>query len=288
MKKLQTLGLSITLGMLLSSCFSAATEDDLAGEEGYQVTFHCIEFENLPFETRSTEISDLATRIDLAVFDSEGTRLKNISQESSEESFGTISFRLAEGRYTVVAVAHSGAKKATLTSPSKITFDGNKLTDTFLYSQSVTVAADKAYDLDMDRCVAMVRFIITDDVPSEVASLMFYYTGGSSTLDATTGKGCVASRQTEYRTPDVSDSHGNTVYEIYTFPRDDSETLKLTIKALSASDETVCEKVIDNVPVAVNEISQYTGQFFAGASSQFNTENTFYTNDVWTTREHTF
>ena len=288
MNKYLSLSLSITFGALLTSCFSAATEDELAGEEGYQVTFHCIEFEHLPFETRSTEISELATRIDLAVFDSEGTRLKNVAQESSEESFGTISFRLAEGRYTVVAVAHSGAKKATLTSPTKITFDGNKLTDTFLYCQNVTVAADKSYDLDMDRCVAMVRFVITDDVPSEVSTIKFYYTGGSSTLDATTGKGCVASRQTETRTPDMTDSQGNTVYEIYTFPREDSENLKLTVTALTSADETVCEKVFDKVPVAVNEISQYTGQLFSGTSSQFNTENTFYTNDVWTTREHAF
>lgn len=287
MKKNIVKSLCLLAGSLFVSCFSAATEDEMAGEEGFLQTFHCLEFEHLPFETRSTGIKEVATRLDFAVFDSEGTRVKSIGQEISEESFGTVSVRLAEGTYTMVAIAHNGEKKATLTNPAKVTFDGNKVTDTFVYCQTITVTGDKSYDLNMKRCVAMVRFVFTDDTPADVESFKFYYTGGSSTLDATTGKGCVNSRQTENRDRAAVNGDGESVYEIYTFPKPDSENLKLTVSALNGSGETVYEKVLEVVPVAVNEITQYTGAFFSNSSSLYDSNNTFYTNDTWTVNDYT-
>jgi len=282
-----TPSLCILASSLFVSCFQAVSEEETAEEEGFQQIFHCVEFEQLPFETRSYEIKDLAGRLDFAVFDSDGTRVKSIGQEASAETFGTVSVRLPEGEYTIVAVAHNGEKKATLTTPAKITFDGNKVTDTFVYCKQIAVNDNQSYNLEMKRCVAMVRFVITDETPSEISTFRFYYTGGSSTLDATTGKGCVNSRQTELRSRKEANSAGETVYEIYTFPRADSQNLKLTISALNSTDETICEKVIDAVPVVVSQISQYTGPFFSGSSSLFDTNNTFYTNDTWTTNSYT-
>lgn len=289
MKKNIVKSLCLLAGSLFVSCFSAATEDEMAGEEGFLQTFHCLEFEHLPFETRSTGIKEVATRLDFAVFDSEGTRVKSIGQEISEESFGTVSVRLAEGTYTMVAIAHNGEKAAKLTTPSKVTFeyDGNKVTDTFVYYQSITVESDKSYDMNMKRCVAMVRFVFTDNAPADVVSFSFYYTGGSSALDATTGKGCVNSRQRETRNRVAANSEGESVYEIYTFPKADSENLKLTVSALNESGETVYEKVLEEVPVAVNEITQYTGAFFSNSSSLYDSNNTFYTNDTWTVNDYT-
>ncbi len=277
MKRFFIPSLCLLAGPLCVACFSSTLKDGETEEEGFRVTFRCAEYEQVPFETRAIVIGQYASRLDFAVFDADGTRVKNITQVAPSTDFGTVSVRLSEGDYTVVAVAHNGEKKATLTSPSKITFDSNKVTDTFVYHKEISVESAEAYNMEMKRCVAMVRLLMTDESFPDTEQFQFYYTGGSSTLDATTGLGCVASRQTEKR-PLNSDG----IYEIYTFPRSDSSGLKLTISALNAAGETVGEKVLESVPVAQNKITVYEGTFFTGAASQHETNGTFYTDDTWT------
>lgn len=43
----------------------------------------------------------------------------------------------------------------------------------------------------------MFRLVIKDEIPEQAKKIKFYYTGGSSTLNAKTGYGCVNSKQTE-------------------------------------------------------------------------------------------
>ena len=206
------------------------------------------------FTRSASDITELCSRINIAIFDSDGTKVKTVAQKEGDAGYGTVALSLAAGTYKLVVVAHNGDGSATITSTEKVTFPNNKVTDTFFYFGDLVVTAEKqSYDLTLTRAVAMVRLVLTDEsIPENVAKLKFYYVGGSSTFSPKDGFGCVNSKQTEIRT--IS-SDG--IYEIYTLPHTEEDVLtKLTITALDADDNTVKERVFENVPVTRNQIGR--------------------------------
>ena len=212
------------------------------------------------FTRAATDITDICSRLNIAIFDGDGTKVKSIAQKEGDAGYGTVALSLAAGTYKLVVVAHNCDGSATITSTEKVTFPNNKVTDTFYYFGDLVVTAEQqTYDLTLTRAVAMFRLVLTDeDIPSAVAKFKFYYTGGSSTFSPKDGYGCVNSKQTEIRTV-ASDG----VYEIYTLPHTEEDVLtKLTVTALDANDNTIKERIFENVPVVRNQVTRYTGSFF--------------------------
>ena len=120
--------------------------------------------------------------------------------------------------------------------------------------------------------VLAVLVLTDDEIPSTVTKFKFYYTGGSSTFSPSAGYGCVNSKQTEIRT--VAD--GVTTFDIFTLPHTEEDVLtKLTVTALDANDNTVKERVFENVPVTRNQITRYTGSFFGSGGSGQTSDGTF-------------
>ena len=208
----------------------------------------------------ATNITELCSRLNIAIFDGEGTKVNTVAQKEGDASYGTVVLSLAAGTYKLVVIAHNCDGSATITSTEKVTFPNNKVTDTFYYYGDLVVSNEKqTYDLTLTRAVAMFRLVLTDEeVPSNVAKIKFYYVGGSSTFSPKDGYGCVNSKQTEIRTV-VADG----VYEIYTLPHTEEDVLtKLTVTALDANDNTIKERIFENVPVVRNQVTRYTGSFF--------------------------
>lgn len=298
MKLLNANALRIILAMLLAlamiSCQRLANEDpeQPTGEKS-MVKFNISQFETLPFSTaqsRSQPVSDLCKQIDLAVFQG-GTRKEKVTQKRGDDNFGTPSVALAPGAYKVVIVAHNQDKTPTMTNADKITFSGD-LGDTFSWSKDITVSEGNGFDVDvsMRRVVAMVRFITTDNVPDEVSTLQFYYTGGSSTLDGLTGNGCVNSRQT-VKFSITDDMKGKpATFEIYTFPKSDSKELKIEVTGLDATGNKVYNHTFENVPINRNQITQFTGALFSNEPVTGDTSSKFQltTDDEWLTVDKSF
>ena len=219
------------------------------------------QFEQTAFTRATTDITGLCTRLNVAIFNTDGTKIKTVAQKDTDSDYGTVALALSAGTYQFVVIAHCRDGSATITSEEKVTFPSNKVTDTFYYYGDLVVTdSQQSYDLTLTRAVAMFRLVLTDEeIPSNVARLKFYYTGGSSTFSPSAGYGCVNSKQTEYRTVDP----GLTVFDIYTLPYTEDDVLtKLTVTALDANDDTVKERVFENVPVTRNQITRYTGSFF--------------------------
>lgn len=270
MKKIDLMWFWACLCLLsLSACEKMQTEDltgPTSGKDGVAVQFNVAELEQVPFPSassvRATDVKTLCTRVSLAVYQS-GTKISQVNQQSSDTNFGRFQLVLSPGTYQFVIIAHSGQKNPTMTDIEKITFDG-KVTDTFYYYTEFTVDQSVTRDLELRRAVAMFRLTATDNVPDAVRKMHFFYTGGSSTFDAVRGVGCVNSRQSEYREV-TSDMLGKpTTFEVYTFPRADSNTLKMTVTALDANDNTITFKEFPQVDIQRNMITQYTGEFFGG------------------------
>ena len=142
----------------------------------------------------------------------------------------------------------------------------------YYYGDLVVTSEVQSYDLTLTRAVAMFRLVLNDEeIPSNVAKLKFYYVGGSSTFSPKDGYGCVNSKQTEVRS--ISEEG---TYDIFTLPHTEDDVLtKLTITALNQNDNTVKEKVFENVPVTRNQVTRYTGSFFGNGGSGQQTDGTF-------------
>ena len=266
--------ITLCFGILIAACekliIEEATEEAVLNEANVVLRFTQYEQETFSVGSGSaaatratTDVTELCSRLNIAIFDGDGTKVKTLAQKEGDASYGTVALSLAAGTYQLVVMAHNCDGSTTITSAEKVTFPNNKVTDTFYYYGDLVVGSEKqTYDLTLTRAVAMFRLVLTDEsIPENVAKFKFYYLGGSSTFSPSAGYGIVNSKQTEIRTV-ATDG----VYEIYTLPHTEEDVLtKLTVTALDANDNTIKERVFENVPVIRNQVTRYTGSFFGNS-----------------------
>ena len=269
MKKLSLFApafLSVIL-FLLSSCEAPYVgKQESEDGETYNVTLRAITYEQVPFGTRTeaTSLKDVCSRIGFAIFDASDTKVKSINQTSTTEGFGTASFTLTEGTYQVVVIAHSCDGTATISSPSKITFPNNVVSDTFYYYGELTVGSgEQTKDLTLVRSVAKFHLEITDEMPNNVQTMRFYYTGGSSTFSARDGFGNVNSKQTVKIPVQASQRGKTTEWDLYTMPHDSTGVLKMTISALDANENVLYLRELSDIPVTINRITRCSISLFS-------------------------
>ena len=269
----------IVLALLLAACEKPII-DETTGKEiptETNVILHFTQYQQEAFTRSATDITNLCSRLNIGIFDADGTKVKTVAQKEGDASYGTVALSLAAGTYRLVVIAHNCDGSATITSEEKVTFPNNKVTDTFFYYGTLVVTdALQSYDLTLTRAVAMFRMVLTDDeIPSTVAKLKFYYLGGSSTFSPKAGYGCVNSKQTEIR-PMPSGSASGTAFDIYTLPHTEEDVLtKLTVTALDANDDVIMERTFENIPITRNQVTRYTGSFFGSGGTGDTGSGTF-------------
>ena len=267
MKKKTYVWLASLLLMLvatLTSCEKFALDDSGTNshDANANVIIHASVAKNNSTGTRSGEedeevegkpLEDYCSRLSIAIFDGE-EKVKTLNLKA-EDGYDDIGINLDAGKYRMVAIGHNGSGNCTISSPEKVKFYKNKMTDTFFYYGTFNVIDGEDTDnyILLNRAVAQFKVHITDaTIPAEAHSIKFYYTGGSSTLDAVTGYGCVQSRQTE----SFKLQEGKRDYSVYTFPREENKGLKMTINILYADAQSIKEYSKEGVPVKRNNITQ--------------------------------
>ena len=278
----------IALALLAAACEKPVLDEDAVSTNEANVILRFKQYDQAPFSVGSgsaaaittraaTDVTALCSRLNIAIFDADGTKVKTVAQKEGDATYGTVALTLAAGTYQLVVIAHNGDGSATITSTEKVTFPNNKVTDTFYYYGDLVVTdAKQSYDLTLTRAVAMFRLVLTDEsMPPTVAKLKFYYLGGSSTFSPKDGYGCVNSKQTEIRTV-PADFVSGTSFDIFTLPHTEDDVLtKLTVTALDANDNTVKERTFENVPVTRNQVTRYTGSFFGSGGGGSTSDGTF-------------
>lgn len=254
--------------LLLAACEKIDVGEVLKNDNVFKnVTLHVGSGADDVMGTRAeVPLSDVCGRLNVAVFDAVGQKVKTAAQVVSDAGYGTVGLSLNDGKYTVVVIGHNCTGSATITNTEKVTFPNNKVTDTFYYCGELEVTGEKQdVTISLKRAVAMIRLKLTDDAVTmaNVAQVKFYYLGGSSTFSPLAGYGCVNSKQTEYRTVSADG-----VYELYTLPHSAMDVVtKMTVTALDAGDNVVGEFTMENVPVSVNRITDCTGSLKNGAGA---------------------
>lgn len=283
MKKIQTLGLMMVC-MGLIACENHISADDETTQEQLSgnLILSVYQLEQVPFAsiTRS-EATDVCGRLNFAVYDLSGQRLKQINQTVGDNGFGTASFQLQEGSYELVVVAHSSGGNPTMTNPAKIQFT-NALgySDTFLYDNTVVIGAEpQTIAVNLNRISSLCRFVINDAIPEGVVKLQFQYKGGSGHFNASTGLGVTKSTQTV--SFNVEAGQVQTEYNLYTFLHGAEGSLNLQVTAFDAAGNVVSERVFEEVPLQEKKITWLKGDFFVGQSSASAQTVTITLNDQW-------
>ena len=261
--------LLILLSLLVfCSCEKVSLEEPITASETTTTTkqkgnliVNVFQLEQTPFSsiTRS-DPADACTHLNFAVYGLDGTRIKQISQTLGDTDFGKTSFQLQEGTYRLVVVAHSSSSNPTMTDPGQIKFTNSTgYSDTFLCSGTVEIKNEPVnMNLTLDRIVALCRFVIADNYPTDVLRMRFQYTGGSGAFSAISALGCAGSTQTV--TYEVTT--GLKQFDLYTFPlTQEGSTIHLTVSALDATNNVLREREFD-VPVKRNQITTLTGNYF--------------------------
>ncbi len=261
--------LAVLTMCVIASCEKPIMSEEETGEEGGNLRVSVYAVEKVPFGdiTRAeySPASAVLGRLNFAVYNTDGTRVKQVNQEHGAANFGQASFQLEEGDYLLVVVGHSSGGNPTMADPTCVKFTNSQgYTDTFLFSGLATIGEDAVdYKVALDRITSMCRFVITDEeIPAEVKKMRFYYTGGSGAFDATTGLGCVNSKQ------DVKFdvTTGMKQFDLYTFLHDQEGTIHLIVSALDESGNELYQRDFD-VPMEQNYITRLTGAFFGGSGS---------------------
>ena len=273
--------------VVLASCEKPLFPEGLSASQDGNLRVSVYQIEKTPFAslTRAAQTaSEVVTRLNFAIYDESGLRLKQINQTSDQTGFGNCSFQLEEGTYQLVVVGHSASGNPTMTNPAKIQFTNSTgYTDTFLCYGEVTIGEEAVdYEVSLDRIVARCSFVLTDDIPSDVRKMQFYYTGGSGAFNAATGLGSVASKQTV--TFDVSDG-SQKQFDLYTFLHETTDNIALKVTALDASGNVLYERDFD-VPMEQNHITWLSGAFFDGSGSSSTTITGVTVNTDWAGETH--
>ena len=244
---------SVIVMMLWSLLYATSCEKMvISGTDGpddadANVMVQVMSFEQQPFPMASTrgDVETACTRLNFIVYDEAGERIRQETQLLGDEGFGMAQFKLQEGRYYLVVLAHSGKGNPTSTNLHKIGFTNKTgYTDTFLYADSLLVGEEEVdCEIQLKRIVSKVQF------------------GGSGTFDATTGQGVVKSKQQQW----FPVRHDVQRFEIYTIPRADSDKLKVlvtTYRTVGGQVELLTEREISDIPIRQNHITICRGSLF--------------------------
>ena len=264
--------------VVLASCEKAIfDQEETTGDSNGNLTVSVYQIEQMPFASQDggpethragtrAAVTDYCNRLNFAIYEMDGSRVKQVNQTSDKTGFGTASFSLEEGEYQLVVLAHSSNGNPTMTNPQKIQFSNSLgYTDTFLYYTTVTVTEEhQTLSVSLERIVSMCRFVMNDAIPAGVSKLEFYYTGGSGTFNAATGLGNVNSKQK--MTFSVTAGESGTEYDLYTFLHQQDDDITLTVTAYDSADNVLYEREFD-VPMTRRKITRLSGDFFTGDPS---------------------
>lgn len=232
-------------------------------------------------QTRAmVDVGEVCSNLSFCIYPCDGESFDKIqiNQTREDPSFGTVSQNLTVGVHKIVVVAHNGDKNATMTNSESISFGSNtvlKTTDTFCWAGEVNVTQETGtVNVALTRATAMFRLNLTDSaIPAQVCELQFAYKGGSAAVNPFTLEGTTKSNQKESF---VIQDHSRKVFEVYTFPRYEEKNgernlspLEITVTAIDIYGNAVKERVLENVSVNRNRITECTGEFFAGGCLEY-------------------
>lgn len=199
------------------------------------------------------------------------TRLK--SATSTYTTFGNFSCDLPIGTYTMVVIGRGywDEDAFSITSPTAAGYTSERPRETFCHTQSVTVTNTTPLNLNvtLNRVMAQINVVSTDNRPAGAAKVRTIFAAGSKSFNPTTGLALDDGGFSQINTPSSAKAN----YLANVFLATDEETMNITLQALDANDNILLSKVVEDVPLKRNRKTTLRGALFtASASAAFQVE----------------
>lgn len=227
------------------------------------------------------QISTVISHLSFCVFGENAEKEQEIIQVSSESEFGTIKTTIPYGTHSILVVGHNSSNDAIITSPGNISFTDDKITDTFLYHSSIEIdeKTSPTISIALDRAIAKFELQATDAIPLGVKTIEFKYSGGGNRLSGITGKTTSSIEQTKViEVPSSYINTSNNKFVLYTFLPEDESNLTIVATAKNEANDIVFSKKFSDVPLKINRITRYKGEFFKTGE---NITGNITVNDLW-------
>ena len=277
----------VAMTLLLTATFTSCEkmvlddEDTQSQNTEANLIMKATMFNIVPFDTRAeVNIADYCSRLCFVLY-KDGNEVKRVVQVKGDEGFGQAAVTIDAGTYKVLVLAHSSkGGNPVLTNPAYLQFTNSiGYSDTFYYYGDLTVTSEQqTREFTLQRATSMLRITITDQLPDELKRIRCNYEGESGVFDATIGMGGTTNskQQVSYN---VEGYTAPLTLRLYTFLRNETGTLKLTMTAHNASEEVIAEKVITDIPMKNHMVTELSGRFFDSSSSN---AFTFKADTTWT------
>lgn len=268
------LGFLVTLILMVcSSCEKMVFDEEGSSEQSGNAYLILRVSPNsfYPYEGDTKAVVDMAdycTRFNFVLFQ-DGKKVKAVSQlkEEAGTNFGQVAMSVSTGTYQLMVLAHSSVGgNPNLSHPEEVQFT-NALgySDTFCYYGTIEVTTEQTtHDIMLKRATTMVRFDFDEVFPDDMGNMKIYYTGESGVLNATTGYGGATNSKQEkiVNLTSFAGQHKTYSLPIYTFMRQETGTLDITITAFSAGGDIIIQRSYEDVPIEHNKATVFQGEFF--------------------------
>lgn len=140
----------------------------------------------------------------------------------------------------------------------------------------------------LDRCVGCFRVICSEGIPNSMMAMNYTAEGGGTALNALTGYAdATATRKGSINFSSVADRTKAQAVNIYTFLPAEQANMDFTMSAVDGNDVVIRSRTFSNVPMKINTLTSYSGDFFAEplSSQEFSLS---LSNAEWEKKEYTY
>ncbi|MDD7099483.1 MAG: hypothetical protein PUI13_06540, partial [Paraprevotella sp.] len=188
-------------------------------------------------------------------------------QNKKDQGYGSFTAKLNYGKYRLVFLGYGGSNSILIMeNPEEISFGSDALPQTFLSSFEFTVDPNTAATTNvvLKRVVSGFKLTMADAISSRTSGIKFISTGGGMVLNAKTGL-AKASTGRENTIVIPESYHGKTGESVifYLFLPANEESMDITASAVDENGEAFIERTFADVPMKINTLTIYQGNFFA-------------------------
>ena len=290
MKKTTLFLLTAALLLGLTACTNST--DETSPEKGKRtIEFRVTNFQQVSLDevTRATAATNLA-HLDMAVYDAETNALVCKTQMGKDdEGYGSFSATLDYGTYNVVLLGYDGTHVADMTDPTEICFNEDYVPNFFYKALPLTVSAtsENTQNVVLKRGVAAFRLKHEGYIPTTLRTISVTGIGGGDRFNALTGYAKnTRNRDLNYNVASLAGGESFTL-TYFTFLPSEEATMNFVIRATDTANKELQTRTFNDVPMKINQMSIYSGQFFGSGNQTLGFSLTL-ESDEWDEENQTF
>ncbi len=266
----------IATAMLATGCSNSETVTPVSVSGEATITFNVINYEQVDFDaiqTRSTEVSNLKY-LELGIYDATTKELTStVLQENTDEDYGTFNVTIPYGSYTLVFIGWYTTQdvEADMSDLNAIVFTDNYVPHLFCETLDLTVDENtlESQSIRLSRVIAGFRVVISDEIPEDASYFHVTSEGGGYALDPLTGfAASLASRENDVTVLSSWAGQTDRNFNVYALLTQETAEMKFVVDAYDTSNNLMVSHTFTDVPMKINQLTRYTGNFFAIETSE--------------------